>query len=169
MGLRDRTKPFYDLIYRFKAMNELFSSLLGFFFTVVVLLIFLENCGFSAGCGRGFRSRRMMERLTNPAPIPEIMMQELKSCPGPLAPPPQASDVLEGFATVDASGSQHPQPPLPPMHQQQQQQQQAGVNDHYLEHPIHPMHPHDPMGKAHGRQMSSESVVDLQQWHQNSL
>lgn len=130
-------------------MNDILSALLGFFFTVVLLLTIFENCGFSIGCGR----RGHMERLTNPTTIRQIMMEEVKSCPGPLAPPPSANDVVEGFASVEASGSDIPQPSLPPM-PGPERQKAINANDNYLEHPIHPMFPHDPMGKGHGRVMN---------------
>jgi len=38
-------------------MERLLGALLGFFFTVTILLIFLENCAFSAGCGGRYRMR----------------------------------------------------------------------------------------------------------------
>jgi hypothetical protein len=78
-------------------MKDLLSALLGFFITITILHILLNNCSFNIGCGK--------ERMSNPAPVREIMMQELRSCNGPLAPPPEASDNLEGFAHIDASGT----------------------------------------------------------------
>jgi hypothetical protein len=129
-------------------MNNILSAILGFVITVIFLLILFHNCRFSIGCGQSPENR---ERMTDQ--MEEVMMKEItpgnESGRDVSAPPPMASDNLEGFASIDASGSEYPESLPEPMHK--------NINtDNYYEHPIHPMSPHDPMGKGHGNVNDSD-------------
>jgi hypothetical protein len=94
---------FYDVYYT--KMAELLSALLGFFFTVTILLVLFDNCSFNMGCGGKYATQAArwpysMERMANYGPEPEVAMEEVGAVDSPVA-----NDSVEGFASVDASGT----------------------------------------------------------------
>lgn len=89
-------------------MAELLSALLGFFFTVAILLVLFDNCSFNVGCGGKYATQTakwpyQMERMANYGPEPEVSMEEVGAVDSPIA-----NDSVEGFASVNASGSNIP-------------------------------------------------------------
>lgn len=105
------------------------SGILGFFFTVTLFLVLFNNCSFSFGCGKGHQSNLMEKMKVKPVMMREINTNNEKS------EPPQANDNTKGYATIDASGSEHPQP-LKMMHPQNDK---PTMDEVYAMPP--PMHP----------------------------
>lgn len=56
-------------------MERLLSGLLGFFFTVTILLVLLENCGFSFGCGGSYK-----REYFNPYAMAEGFTNKMAGC-----------------------------------------------------------------------------------------
>ena len=85
-------------------MSDLLPALLGFFFTVTILLVLFDNCSFSMGCGKKHRnpmSMRRWDKYENMESYPkEIAMEEVAATDSP-----SAIDNVEGYASVDASGT----------------------------------------------------------------
>jgi hypothetical protein len=89
-------------------MKDLLSILLGFFFTVTILMILFDNCSFSVGCGGKYASRRYEHMSSYPLYPAEHFTEYLKEVdeqkmdeiyPSP-EPEPDVND--EQYAVVES-------------------------------------------------------------------
>lgn len=124
-------------------MSDLLASLLGFFTTVVLLMILFQNCSFTVGCGGSHRMP--VEHMD----VEEEEMEEVGT-----EESPDANDVQEGYASIDAVGSD-PEPP------KKMRPHLLSNENHYLEPPFSTNFGHDPHGVPHGYQRKCQTTDEL--------
>ena len=78
-------------------MKDILPALLGFFFTVTILLILFQNCSFTVGCGGKHKNKVYREMMKNQGDKEEIEMEEV------ISEDPSANDTVEGYASIDYS------------------------------------------------------------------